>query len=66
MNFKELLFKAIEKAVNNYVETGNIGKNEVSLIQLYASLYEVTSGILDAISGKAKEQFESIPFKVED
>ena len=66
MSFKELLFKAIEKAINNYVETGNIGKNEVSLIQLYASLYEVTSGILGAISEKAKEQFEGIPFKVED
>lgn len=66
MNFKELLFKGVEKAINRYVETGNIGKNEVSLIQLYASLYEVTSGILGAISEKAKEQIESIPFKVED
>lgn len=40
MSFKELLFKAIEKAINNYVETGNIGKNETNLINLYATYYE--------------------------
>ena len=40
MNFKELLFKAVESAINRYVETGNIGKNEVNLINLYATYYE--------------------------
>lgn len=45
MNFKELLFKAVEKAINTYVETGNIGKNDFNIINLYAKYYEFPVGL---------------------
>ena len=66
MNFKELLFKAIEKAINHYVETGNIGKNEIELIKIYAGNYELLSGITNSFLEGSREKFEGIPFKVED